>query len=226
MLAFLSAGSNAACEEKEGWFNRSQISVEYGMQGFWGSQAGEVQRAGDGYSWETCDFEKSPVWLWLQCAPPTMSVQNEQLPGQLPNAILMVDALPSDPAPLNVINPADWPQLVYNEITGNHYHFKSEAELSINGQAFDATIQKAGSDWSFVTTKYEMFIDNEAYGLLSSSVNADVTLETKAGEFSLRAKFEQSSDVEKFVNEMNRHCPLTEQERLMTPEEWARHKTS
>lgn len=220
LMYFCVAGTSASCPPVSENFQRTGYSPEYAIEAYWGAQEGTVRRGGDGHSWDACAGDDSELWLVLQCAPPTKGIHGEDSPGLVPLAQIFADALPNDPPPLNVVDPADWPELIFKELTGTVDHFRSTATIRVNGQEFPGEVLKEGSDWSFVTTDYETVLDGDAYGALRFRAGEEVILEVEAGEFTLTSRFLVSQEVADLHGEMLRGCPRTEEESKMSPEDW------
>lgn len=220
MMLIVAAEGRAECSSPGELFNRINIPAEYAIQAYWGAQEGSVRRGDDGHSWDACAGEDSKLWLVLQCAPPTKGLDGEDAPGLVPLAQIFADALPNDPPPLNVVDPGDWPELIFKELTGTVDHFRSTATIRVNGQEFQREVSKEGSDWSFVTTDYEAVLDGDAYGALRFRTGEEVTLEVEAGEFQLSSRFLVSLEVADLSAEMHRGCPRTEEESKLSTEAW------
>ena len=219
-MSFCVATAHSSCPEDTEWLSRNDNWSGAPYTGYWEGHEGSVRRDDDGYAWDSCTGETGKVWLWLQCVWPRKGFDDENIQGVLPYALLLAQALPQDPAPLNVVNPLDWPELIVKGITGTTDHFRENARVLVNGTEFEGEVVKEGEDWSFITTEYELVLEGEAFKEIRENAGTGVDIEVAAGKFRLVASFAGSSVVDGFFTEIEQNCPLTESERTMTPEDW------
>lgn len=214
---------------QDDWVSRVLYHSTVALQMFWSAYSGEALRDGEHHAWSVCAESESRINLVLGCGMPKLRLDkpDEILPGGMPSATVIVEQLPGDKPPLNIVAPGDWLELLTAKIMGRELDFHNPVKVFLNDKGpLSARAYRAGSDWSFISTPYKINLSHDFLALLPDQGVEVLRIRATGTRFRLNAYFLLTEPLRAFVQELRDHCPRNELETKLHPAEWERLRKS
>lgn len=220
---------DCARRSQDDWVNRVLYHSTVALEMYWSAYWGEVLRDGEHHAWSVCIESDSRINLVLGCGMPKVRLDepDEILPGSVPSASVVAEQLPGDKPPLNFVAPGDWLELLTAKIMGRELDFHDPVKVFLNEKGpLSARAYRAGSDWSFVSTPYEINLPQDFFALLPDQTTEVLHVRAAGTSFRLDAYFLLTEPLLAFVQELRAHCPRNELETRLHPTQWERLRKS